>query len=149
LPAGPGGRRACRAGGGGSAARHRGRGAPEAGPWDRRGARDARRRAGLTFEIGTGYRLLGEITLATNAGPAAPQLAEPYFEKSISVLRDIGAENELALAYAGYGRLYKRLGHIARARDSLIRAREIFDRLGTLIEPDRLHAELAELPAGR
>ncbi len=59
---------------------------------------------------------------------------------------EIGAENHLALAYAGYGRLHKQQGHIAGARDYLIRALEIFERLGTLIEPDRVRQEVAGLP---
>jgi hypothetical protein len=36
---------------------------------------------------------------------------------------------------------------VAEARDYLARALEIFERLGTLIETDKLRAELAELPS--
>jgi tetratricopeptide (TPR) repeat protein len=67
---------------------------------------------------------------------------------SIAVLRAIKAENELALAYAGYGRLHRQQGHIAPARDYLTRALAIFERLGTLGEPDRVRQVLAELPEG-
>ena len=35
----------------------------------------------------------------------------------------------------------------AEASDSLTLALEIFERLGTLIEPDKVRAELAQLPA--
>jgi tetratricopeptide (TPR) repeat protein len=67
------------------------------------------------------------------------------FLKRIAVLREIKAENELALAYAGYGRLHKKQGQVAQAREYLTKALEIFERLGTLIEPDKVRKELAEL----
>jgi len=62
------------------------------------------------------------------------------------VLREIRAENELALAYEGYGRLQKQQGHIVQARKYLMEALEIFKRLGTLIEPEKIREELAQLP---
>jgi len=52
----------------------------------------------------------------------------------------------LALAYAGYGRYHKQKGQIAQAREYLMKALEIFERLGTLIEPDKVREELAKLP---
>jgi tetratricopeptide (TPR) repeat protein len=84
---------------------------------------------------------LGEIALKTD-----PAQAVPHFEKSMAVLQEIKAENELALAYAGYGRLHKQKGQIAQARKYLTKALEIFERLGTLIEPDKVREELAEVP---
>ncbi len=84
---------------------------------------------------------MGEI-----ASEDDPNQAETHFEKSINVLQDIKAENELALAYAGYGRLKKRQGKITQAREYLIKALDIFERLGTLIEPDRVRKELKGLP---
>jgi flagellin-specific chaperone FliS len=50
------------------------------------------------------------------------------------------------MAYAGYGRLHKHQGKIAKAREYLTKALEIFERLGTLIEPDKVKEELAGLP---
>jgi tetratricopeptide (TPR) repeat protein len=95
---------------------------------------------GAKYYIGWAHRLLGELALKTNADEAAHHL-----EKSIAVLREIKAENELALAHAGYGRLHKRQGKLDQSREYLTKALEIFDRLGTLIEPDRVRRELAEL----
>jgi len=46
------------------------------------------------------------------------------------------------------GRLNKKQGEIARAREYLTKALEIFERLGTLIEPDKVREELTELPKG-
>jgi class 3 adenylate cyclase/tetratricopeptide (TPR) repeat protein len=93
------------------------------------------------YYVGFAHRLLGEIALKAN-----PAQAVAYFEKSIAVLQKIKAENELALAYAGYGRLHKQQGQFAQAREYLMKALEIFERLGTLIEPDKVREELAELP---
>ncbi|NIS71972.1 MAG: AAA family ATPase, partial [Proteobacteria bacterium] len=55
-------------------------------------------RCGARYYAGFAQRLLGEIVLKTN-----PIQAAPHFEKSKAVLRELKAENELALAYAGYG----------------------------------------------
>jgi hypothetical protein len=43
--------------------------------------------------------------------------------------------------------LHKQQRKIAEARDYLTRALEIFERLGTLTEPDKVRAELAGLAA--
>jgi tetratricopeptide (TPR) repeat protein len=98
-------------------------------------------RCGARYYSAFSQRLLGEIVLKTN-----PAHAAPYFEKSIAVFREIKAENELALAFAGYGRCYKLKGQIAQAREYLTKALEIFERLGTLIEPDKIRKELTGLP---
>ncbi len=65
----------------------------------------------------------------------------------MAVSKEIKAENELALAYAGYGRFLRHAGRISEAREYLTRAPEILDRLGILIEPDKVRQELAELPS--
>jgi len=88
------------------------------------------------------HRLLGEISLKTR-----PQGAKPHFDKAISVFQETKAEPELALAYSGVVRLHKLQGRPEEAREYLTKALEIFERLGTLIEPDKVRRELAELPA--
>jgi class 3 adenylate cyclase/tetratricopeptide (TPR) repeat protein len=103
---------------------------------------------GMKFCIGSAHRFLGELALKTNPSQVEEPLAAPHFEKSLLILREIKAENESALAYAGYGRLHKRQGNIAHAREHLTKALEIFERLGTLIEPDKVRQELAALPKG-
>ncbi len=65
------------------------------------------------------------------------------------MLQETKAENELALAYTGYGRLHKQQGQIGQAREYLTKALEIFERLGTLIEPNKVGKELAELSKER
>jgi len=47
----------------------------------------------------------------------------------MALLQQIGAENELALTYAGYGRLHQQQGDLAQARAYLTRALTIFERL--------------------
>lgn len=44
------------------------------------------------------------------------------------------------------GRYHKQQGNTEEARKYLTDALEIFERLGTLIEPDKVREELAELP---
>ncbi len=90
-------------------------------------------RCGMRFVLGSAHRFLGEIALKTNPTQAGEPLAAPHFEQSIAILREIKAENELALACAGYGRLRKQQGNIAEAREYLTKALEIFERLGVRI----------------
>ena len=98
-------------------------------------------RRGMKFNLAGALRLLGEISLKTD-----PAQAVRDFEKSIAVYQEIKAENELAKAYAGYGRLHKVQGNIEQAREYFEKTLEIFERLGTLIEPEKVKRELAELP---
>jgi tetratricopeptide (TPR) repeat protein len=102
-------------------------------------------RWGMKFHIGCAHRLLGELALETNPTQIEEPLAAPHFEYSIAILQQIKAENELALAYAGYGQLYQQQGNIAQAREYLTRALGIFERLGTLGEPDKVRQALTEL----
>ncbi len=96
---------------------------------------------GARFCIGYAHLLMGEMSLETD-----PAQAAAHFDKSIDVFPEIKAENVLAMAYAGYGRLHKQQGNVEQARDFLTRALSIFERLGTLMEPDKVRKELAELP---
>ncbi len=71
-------------------------------------------------------RLLGEVALETN-----PTQAAHHFDKSIAMLKEIKAENDLAMAYSGYGSFHKLQGNIVETRAYLSNALEIFERLGT------------------
>jgi tetratricopeptide (TPR) repeat protein len=97
-------------------------------------------RCGAKYYIALNQRLLGEVAMETNLAEA-----ELHFEKSIAIFLEIKAENELALAYAGYGRFHKQQGNVTQAREYLTKALEIFERLGTLMEPDKVREELASL----
>ena len=98
-------------------------------------------RHGAKYILGWAVRLLGEIAMKT-----IPDESAHYFEKAISISQEIKAENELALAYSGMGRYYKHQGDRTHAKEYLSKALEIFEKLGTLIEPDKVRKELAELP---
>jgi tetratricopeptide (TPR) repeat protein len=100
-------------------------------------------RCSYKYCIVKAHRLLGEITLEINASQAGT-----HFEKAIALSDEIGAQNELALSYAGYGRYHRHQGQVTKARDYLTKALEIFDSLDTLKEPDKLKKELTELPDG-
>jgi tetratricopeptide (TPR) repeat protein len=98
-------------------------------------------RCGFRYYAGFAQRLLGEITLKIN-----PTQAASHFEKSIAIFQEIKAENNLAMAYAGYGRLHKQQGEIVQAREYLTKALEIFERLGTPTEPEKVREILAKMP---
>ena len=100
-------------------------------------------RSGMKSYIAQAQRLLGEVAVETN-----PAVAAPHFEKSIGIFREIKAENQLGLAYAGYGGFHKQQGNMTQALEYLTKALEIFERLGTLIHPDKVKEELASLPEG-
>jgi tetratricopeptide (TPR) repeat protein len=85
--------------------------------------------------------LLGQVALET-----APDEALPHLERAIAIHEEIKAENYLALDYSGMGRYHKQQGNTEQAREYLTKALEIFERLGTLIEPDKVREELAGLP---
>jgi len=104
-------------------------------------------RIGAKFSAAAIRRVLGEIALQGNPREVIEPLAAQHFEASIAILQNIKADNELACAYAGSARLHERQGRSAEARDYFSRALQIFDRLRTLVEPDRVRAELAQLTA--
>jgi tetratricopeptide (TPR) repeat protein len=95
----------------------------------------------MKYFIGRANRLLGEIAIVTNLNRAAA-----HFDKSVNICKKIGADNELAFAFASYGRLHKHQGNIAEAMEYFEKAIEIFGRFGNLIEPEKIRKELAELP---
>ena len=100
-------------------------------------------RYGARYCTGYAHFLLGEMSVRTD-----PEQAATHFERSIALFQEIRAENVLAMAYAGYGRYHSQNGEIGQARNHLARALEIFERLGSLIEPDKVRQELESLPAG-
>jgi tetratricopeptide (TPR) repeat protein len=100
------------------------------------GVVDLGERSGFPFYRGSALRLLGEVAADADPTPDGLARAADHFKRSIAVLDSIGADNELALAFAGYGLLCRRGGDHGKAGSYLSRAREIFDRLGTIVDPD-------------
>jgi tetratricopeptide (TPR) repeat protein len=77
------------------------------------------------FLLGSALRLLGEVTRR-----------DGHLKRSIDLLSEIGAENELALALAGQGRLCHDRGEVEEARRFLTQAMGIFERLGTVVDAE-------------
>lgn len=103
--------------------------------------RDTASRSEARNYLGWAYRVLGEVYLETDLPRAG--LA---FEQSIALFQEIGADNELAKSWAGYGRHLSCSGKTTEGREYLSKALAMFERLGTLIEPDKVRRELASLP---
>ena len=95
---------------------------------------------------GDAANFMEELALSVNPAQSEEPLAEPHFLQSIAMLDAVDAHNDLALAYSGLGRLRTNQGRIVEAREHLTRALGIFERLGTLNEPDRVRLELNTLP---
>jgi hypothetical protein len=95
-------------------------------------------RYGMRFHIGCAHRLLGEIAVRTNPAQVEAPLAAAHFDQSLTLLQQIQAENELALTCAAYGRLHRQQGNVAASQALLRRALDIFERLGSLVEPQNL-----------
>jgi hypothetical protein len=100
---------------------------------------DIAERAGMKFYIGATHRLLGEVALSDNPAQQAAPFAASHFEHSIGILHQIEAENKLALAYAGRGRLYAQQGNLAPARDDLTQGRVSYSALRRRYELDEAY----------
>ena len=103
-------------------------------------------KSGLKFHAAWCHSLLGGVSLEADPAQEKTPSAEACFETAIAISRDIKAEYVLARAYAGLGRCYGKKGNVAAARDYLNRALEILERLDILLEPDKVRADLAQLP---
>jgi tetratricopeptide (TPR) repeat protein len=98
-------------------------------------------RCGARYYIGFANRLLGEISLRNE-----PFQGTTHLQRSITIFEEIKAENELALAYKAYARLLKQKHQIADARVYFSKALEIFERLSTQLEIEKVREILAEMP---
>ena len=95
------------------------------------------KKIGMEYHIGLAHRILGEIELQYDEN-----IAKKHLEKSIAIYSDIKAENELALAYVGYAKFQNKIGMNEVACEYLEKALDIFERLGTLQEPEKVKAQL-------
>ncbi len=97
------------------------------------------------FYLGAALRLRAEVARKVDFTGPGRLRASGYFEQAIGVLSEIGAENELALAQAGYARLCGESGDRDKARQYYLTALETLERLGSLAEPPVIRKALAEL----
>ena len=91
------------------------------------------------------HRVMGEVTAHVSSEKAGTE-AEPAssFEESIRVLREIGAEAELARSLAAYGLFLRHSSDTEEARRSgilLDEAKALFQRLGMAWDLAQLEAE--------
>jgi len=98
-------------------------------------------RCGSGVYVGLAHGVLGEVALQFKLTEAGA-----HFEKSIALAQRAKARGTLAIRYSGMGRFHKQQGNAEQARDYLMKALELFEGLGTLIQSDMVRNELAELP---
>lgn len=94
-------------------------------------------RAGMRFQHARAERLLGGLALATD-----DEAAERHLVRSVEILTELGAENELALARATYGHLLARRGQHDAAREQTDWAVATLSRLGTRDGLERIRMDL-------
>ena len=87
---------------------------------------------------GVAERLLGD---ALGSDPAALD----HLDRAETILREVGARNDLAKVFVARAAHHTATGDVAQARENLERAREMFDSLGTIDGPRMVAALQASL----
>ena len=70
------------------------------------------------------------------------QMTESFFKRSISIFRELKAENEMAMTMKGYGWLCKSQNNDSLAHDFFQQALKIFNRLGTKFDENEIRKAL-------
>jgi tetratricopeptide (TPR) repeat protein len=109
------------------------------------GAIEHAEQTGWRYYLGSALRLRAEVARKADSTEPGRLRASAYFEQAMGVLSEIGAENELALAQAGYARLCRESGDRDKARRYYLTALQTLERLGSLAEPPVIRKALAEL----
>jgi class 3 adenylate cyclase/tetratricopeptide (TPR) repeat protein len=89
---------------------------------------------------GVGERLMGMVLTLTD-----PAVAATHLESAARILEEVGARNEVAKVLAAQAELRRAAGDSPGACQLFEQALVIFEKLGTLDEPPRVRAALAEL----
>ena len=100
---------------------------------------------GDRWGLGLTHRVMGEIAAQIGSKKARVEPVS-HFEESIRILREIGAEAELARSLSAYGLYLRRSGDAEEARRGVMlldEARVLFQQLGMAGDLDRLEAEAA------
>jgi len=71
--------------------------------------------------------------------------AENYIKDSIKILKKAGTKNELAISYFSLGKLFKEKGEKDKAKKHVTQALNLFEKLGTLHEPEKVREVLKDL----
>ncbi|MBI3271827.1 MAG: AAA family ATPase [Planctomycetes bacterium] len=105
-------------------------------------------RCNMRFLRGSCLRFLAELDLLDDATPRGTESAAARLTESAAVLRELGAENELALVDVAWGRVCLRQEKKSDARRRLAQALAAFERLGTQAGPEEARRLLAEAGEG-
>jgi tetratricopeptide (TPR) repeat protein len=97
------------------------------------------REAGYRHLEGVAQRCLGEALALED-----PTAAAAHLERALGILQEVGAHNELAKGLVAQAHLRRAAGDAAAAHTLFAQALARFERLGTLDEPPRVRAALAE-----
>jgi tetratricopeptide (TPR) repeat protein len=98
------------------------------------------KKSGFRNMKGMALRVLGEIY-----GASEFHKAKKYIEDSINIHKKVGAKNALAKSYLSLGKLYKEKGERVKARKYVTQALKLFEKLGTLHEPEKAREVLKDL----
>src|SRR5262249_4261171 len=98
------------------------------------------RESGYRYFEGLAERLLGAALQAEDPGGAARHL-----DAALAILDDAGVRNDVAKIFVTQAELRSANHDVAGARAALERAAAIFEELGTLDEPPRVRALIAQL----
>ena len=85
------------------------------------------------FFIGFASRIMAQMYNEND-----PLQSESLFKRSISIFRELKAENEMAMAMKGYGWLHKSQRNESLAHELFQQAIEIFNRLGTKLDKNEI-----------
>jgi tetratricopeptide (TPR) repeat protein len=105
-------------------------------------ALDFCRPRGMRHTAAVAERLMGDALRLADVGAGRFEEARAQYEVAVEACRAIGAENELAHALEGLGRLHLDHGDPDEGRRHLEDALAIYERLGALGAPDSLRATL-------
>ena len=89
-------------------------------------------KAGMNISLGIAERLTAEIGLATEWQEISRDQALTHCRRSVELLSEAGARNELANTFVAMGHYYAEAGESAEARARFGEALEIYEDLGTL-----------------
>jgi class 3 adenylate cyclase/tetratricopeptide (TPR) repeat protein len=103
-------------------------------------------KAGMTIALGIAERLTAEIGRATGWQDLSRQQATNHYARSVELLAEAGARNELANTLVAMGHYYAEGGDGAEARAHFSRALDIYEALGTMGSPQCVRDALASLP---
>jgi len=96
--------------------------------------------SGFKHWKGVAIRVLGELEGRTNFNKGKKNI-----EESIKILKKVGANSELAKGYFSLGKLCMAKGERVKAKKYVTQALKLFEKLGTLHEPEKVREVLKNL----